>query len=195
MATPANSHDGSASSAMSSDSASTKAPVREGIHYRSLNPELRYHYWHLSSQYASLFVAVAGFVTVLYSVNNSVRSLRATVVNGVQSQIVMLDKIFVDKPDLSPYFYGGRQPDPNASNYSELCAVAEMYADIMDAVSNQLGKFGDVYEDPEAWERWLDDSLTRSPILVQYLRDHQSWYGPHLKARVERVAHLQAPRR
>jgi hypothetical protein len=158
------------------------------IHHKSSDPDLRYKFWALLGQYASLSIAIIGFAAVLYSINANTRSLRANVQNSIGNHVLNLDKIFVDKPELLPYFYDGKVPDPSDKNYLQLVAVTQSFADTMDVLSDQVIRFRDEWENPEAWDIWLDDCLRKSPIRVKYLRDHRGWYGHSLMQRVDRVA-------
>jgi hypothetical protein len=132
-------------------------------------------------------MALIGFIAVLGSVNANTKSLRASVQNLVTTHIINLDKLFVERPYLMPYFYDGRPADVKDPKYGEILAAAQIFADTMELLSDQVIRFREQWENPEGWDIWMDDTLRKSPVLVQYLRDHRTWYGESLMKRVDRI--------
>lgn len=157
----------------------------ELVHYKNL---------HLIALYSNLLVAIVGFIVVLISLDRNTQSVRANVQNGVTSQIAGLSKVFVDEPELYPYFFEKVEPPPkqpcvahsSPPCYDKLRAVAIYKADVMDIVATQRTHFPHMWDDPEAWDVWVDDSIKNSPIIREYLLKQCTWYGKTL------IRHLQA---
>ena len=163
------------------------------IHPKAPDPELRYKFWELVALYSNLAVAIVGFLGVVWSLNNNrqtlhanTKSLRANVQNAVLSHVVNLDKVFIDKPYLLPYFYEDKPPDPN-DHYQEVIATAQLTMDVLDIASVQSTRFRDEWEDPDGWDRWIIDMFKHSPVLRQYLAKHKDWYGQSVRARLEKA--------
>src|SRR5438067_12891819 len=107
---------------MSDDNAPPEKAPSEKISPKAHDPELRYKCWQLLAAYASLLVAILGIWFVVKSINNNATSLdnnTKSVRNGVQQSMLSLvtemDRMFVDKPELYPYFYRCQEMklDPN----------------------------------------------------------------------------------
>jgi hypothetical protein len=128
-----------------------------------------------------------GFVAVILSVNANTKSLRANVENSLVTHVINLNRLNIDKPFLHPYFDEGKVPDPNDPHYGEILATAQMVANILDLASIQSLRYRDQWENPEAWDAWVTDSLRNSPILVKYLRAHPKWYGDALRDKMNQV--------
>jgi hypothetical protein len=165
------------------------APVRRRILVKD-EELIHYKHMHLIALYANLLVAIVGFVVVLISLDRNTQSVRANVQNGVTSQIAGLSKVFMDEPELYPYFFDGREAPPkqpcvphnstHTACYDKLRAVAMYKADVMDIVATQRTHFPHMWDDPEAWDVWVKDSMRSSPILQQYLQENCRWYGKTL---------------
>jgi len=175
---------------------------------RRINPtdeclDVRYKFWDLSAQFSALAVAILGFGVVWHSLRANNQTVRAEVQNGVLSHVMELSKPLIDKPGLYRYFYENATPPddkiPCSTNgsvakpetkgfcYKEVLVVAISRADVLDIVATQSIRFPDLWEDSEAWDQWIDDSLKNSPILRRYLDDKCTWYGKPLIQHLQKV--------
>lgn len=184
--------------------------TRQVISRKDNDPEVRYKFWDLTAQYCtlaiaflSLLVAIGGFYIVWRtlkdnrgSLERNTQSVRADVQNGITKQVAGLSKVFMDKPELYQYFFSDVEPpDPQqpcippgskeqkkvqSPCYAEVLAVAIYKADVMDIVATQRTHFPDLWDDPEAWDKWVDDSIKKSPIMREYLLKKCTWYGKTL---------------
>ncbi len=135
----------------------------------------------------SLIVAGLGFLFVVLSLNNNARSLGATVQNNMLNHVTDLNKLMQEEPWAYPYFYENKPVDPKDPHYQELLIIAMHFADVLDIVTLQSSQYKNQWQKPEAWDRWTCDTLERSPILRQFLREHLDWYGDGIKGKFNLV--------
>ncbi len=119
------------------------------------------------------------------------KSIRANVENGAVTHVLTLDKVFMDRPYLAPYFYDGKAIDPKDLKYAEVQATAVMVLDLFDMLASQSKHYPEFWDTPEAWDKWMIDVFSTSPILRDYLDTHQDWYGNNVKALREQAKSKQ----
>lgn len=182
---------------MENESPTPAAKVVERISPWSDNPDLRYKFWHLTIQTVSLIGAVIGVVLVLVSLHKNTKTLRNSVAQNVTGLVTGLDRMFIERPHLYPYFYEDVDPkelrdskDPKErERYREIEAAATMVLDVLDVVNTQSTQFPEEWDTPEAWDHWVADEFARSPILCRVLDEHKNWYGPGLYATRKQAKH------
>jgi hypothetical protein len=155
------------------------APTRRKPHYlqRIL---ARYKLWHLLLLTANLVIAAAGFFAVWRTLHNSAHVLRNSVQQSVVTQVVALDRLMIDRPELYPYFYNCKPLAAGDTLYTTVRSAGMMYLDVFDIVSSQNTIFKTNWENPELWNRWIVDTFAHSPALRDLLRNYSHWYGPRL---------------
>jgi hypothetical protein len=108
------------------------------------------------------------------------KSLCMNLQSSLLSHVTNLDKIFLDRTYLRPYFYEGKRIDLKDKYYREVSATAELILDVLDMISDQNKAYVDCWDDPEAWDQWVIDSFSTSPILRETLEKRRNWYGRNL---------------
>ena len=136
-----------------------------------------------------LWVSGCGFAVVIislwfnaYQVSINSKALRANVGHSVASLVTDMDKIFISNPELIPYFYSGESINVEDKQYQRAQQVAIMFLDVFDIVVTQNKHFTDQWEKPSAWNQWMIDVFSSSPILRDTFDEYQDWYGDNLKA-------------
>ena len=149
--------------------------------------DLRYKFWQLVATYLSLVVAIAGIWFVVRSLDNNTKSVRSGVQQSMLSLVTDLDKLFVDKPELYPYFYRCQelQLQSNDPKSDQVIAAADQMLDVLDIAAAQSTRYRDEWEDPDAWDNWIKDEFVHSPILRKALHDHKNWYSRGLNTRLD----------
>lgn len=91
---------------------------------------------------------------------------------------VELDKIFIEHPDLYPYFYANKKIDPtdNSQKRYLLVSTAETAMDLLDST---LADNNEKWPDP-GFEGWAHDLFRLSPVLREHLVERRAWYCRHL---------------
>jgi hypothetical protein len=161
--------------------------------------EVQRHYWEQDLFYKrlSLFISGGGFILILLgivanfwqvSINteqlriNTAQSQRveksvlANVQSSVLNHVITLDRFFMEKPYLIPYFYEGKIIDDKDEKYQEVAATAEMVLDIFEFISAQNRNYPEFWTAPEAWDEWIIDVFSTSPILRDTLDNRSNWY-------------------
>jgi len=117
---------------------------------------------------------------------NTAQSLRtekamcSSVQISVLNHVVNLDRYFIDRPQLRPYFYDGIAVSDKDEKYVELSATSEMVLDIFDLVADQSRKNPECWDRPKLWDEWVIDTFSTSPILRDTLEKYSSWYDEPL---------------
>jgi hypothetical protein len=163
--------------------------------------DLRYKLVTLIISVTSLFISITGFILILRSINLNQQQVsintdhlrlntsqaarlekyqRANVQNSIFGHVNTLNQVFMDKPYLRPYFYGGKAIDEKDARYLEVSALAEMMIDVFDLISGQNRYFPEYWESPEAWDEWIIDMFSNSPILRDTYDKYSHWYDESL---------------
>jgi len=135
----------------------------------------------------SLFVSVAGFVLVLLTLlYNSwqwafiAKTHHNAIKSSMLSLMVDLDKVYLEHPELVPYFYGGLDIATNHPDYRQAYATAVMVLDVMDIGKLQSTQFKEFWTHPETWEEWIQDQFADSPIVCRVFAERRNWYGSEM---------------
>jgi hypothetical protein len=83
--------------------------------------------------------------------------------------------LFIDRPDLRPYFYGGKALPRREVQRNRVLSVAEMFGDALEdgLVVTRLVPAAESQED---WVGYCRDMLKSSPALAQSVRSHPRWW-------------------
>lgn len=116
---------------------------------------------------------------------HAIEATRAAIYQGLNQFMLELDRIFIDNPQLRPYFYEScPEPDDVVLRY-QLSAVSEMYIDLMDNFLVQAPNLEAFISEP--WDDYFRDLLRRSPAMRRFWRDHRNWYAAHMQRLLDPV--------
>lgn len=106
---------------------------------------------------------------------------QALTTQSVMSQLLQLDSLFIEHPEVRPYFYYGKEINKGDEHYDRALAVAEFQLDFFDSylTQSQYLTLGD--EERQNWEKYITDSFSTSPIMCARLKDAPGWYGAKLE--------------
>jgi hypothetical protein len=117
--------------------------------------------------------------------NTEVLGLQKRAVEGQTWQLIIqqmnqIDKIFIDNPDLYPYFFQKKQLKSNDKNYPKVKSMAVMLLDFMDAFDDdyvrKLAGMNDGGKYWISWENYFVDQFSLSPVLCDSYKEMKSWY-------------------
>lgn len=146
----------------------------------------------------SLFISVAGFVTIMASLwlvyrqtrifarqaDYLARSIFENLSESMNRQSHEISRIFVEYPELRPYFYDGKTIEEDHADYLRAEAVAETILDIFWTMANQADRaVKSEYVSGDArnlWVSYVTDAFADGPILVKILTKRQNWYGQEM---------------
>jgi hypothetical protein len=143
----------------------------------------RYEKWSLLVEELG-FLAVAGSIFLLMQQTTAqVESLRSSSYIAVNSKQLELDSIFIQNPDLRPYFFEKKKIDKNDKNYYKVVSLADYTIDYFDLFYSQVDYFLPPKIDPKqkafnSWNTYIKQSFKLSPVLCQRLNEVKSWYTP-----------------
>src|SRR5215510_9739458 len=109
------------------------------------------------------------------------RSLTESLSESMSNQSHEISRIFLEHPELRPYFFYGQSCEGNNPDYHRAEAAAELILDIYLSMSSQAKRADQRFletGDPEnLWQQYISDAFAHSPILVATLMKRQNWYG------------------
>lgn len=115
----------------------------------------------------------------------------------VTGQSIEIDKVFIDNPAFSKYFFSNEKIEKGDPNYDKADAIATVVLDYFDSVMVLLdyttsatplikghvaGKHGSThFMDHEAWEAYFKSVFTTSPLLCGRLKQDWPIYGKEMR--------------
>lgn len=141
----------------------------------------------------SLIISIAGFAILIITLVFLTRqtrematqtrhvgdSLKGNAYGSVASQMFAVDRVFINEPELRPYFYSGRDISNDDPLYDKVVAVAELLLDFFDSVLLQQKHFPQIWP-RQWWEAYMMYSFANSPLLCGYLESVKDWYTEDL---------------
>lgn len=95
-------------------------------------------------------------------------------------------QIFIERPELRPYFYGGMDAPTDAEQRAQVDTIAEMLADCMEAsleAGHTLDPFASNLSD---WQDYCGHVLASSPVVRSLVREHATWF-PRVAQELDRL--------
>ena len=132
--------------------------------------------WSISVSLIGLATQILGFCLVIYSLHQGAAVFQRGVYQNANTWIFDLDKAFIEKPYLRPYFYDGKTIDPGDKTYPDAVAMAEFTLDTLQAfLEHRMGSGAAIHE---GWTNYMYDAFDRSPLLRNYIKERKRWYEP-----------------
>jgi hypothetical protein len=129
----------------------------------------------MSSQNLGVGIALISLAVALIGAVMSRRALRRSSYRTSADLLLEADRIFLDRPDLRPYFYDGVECSADDSEQrARVEAVAEFYLDVLETIWDHRNEFSRV--DRASWREWIHDLLEWSPALRQVYTATPRWY-------------------
>lgn len=144
----------------------------------------------------SLIISIAGSIGVIVSLwiwNRQTRIFNRQLMEGIAQSVntysMEISRLFLQNPDLRPYFFGGKTIDESHPDYLRAEAVAEVILDIFWTMLRQSNRIQGVeFADEEArnlWGVYMGDCFAASPLLTSFLMKRKDWYGQDMVNRME----------
>ena len=144
---------------------------------------------------AALVVALIGNFALLVSVvllglqvremtkqsSHGVQATLASVYQAMNDNMLQINRLFVDRPSLRPYFVGGQELDDESSEERERVeATAELFVNFIDNVLTQMPLLPSNLAQP--WRTYFASVTTSSPVLRESWKAHREWYSEEMRA-------------
>jgi hypothetical protein len=111
----------------------------------------------------------------------ALRSVEGSIYSNITTQSLAEDEIFINRPELRPYFYAGKVLEPNDPLKQQVHAAAEYLLDYYDSLETQLKKYPTLWiHEKREWEANIVDQCAWSPVLCHYLDANPNWYSAEL---------------
>lgn len=144
----------------------------------------------------SLLISIAGSIGVIVSLwllkrqTGVFRSqLMESLSQSLTSYSLEISRLFLQQPDLRPYFFAGQPIEEGHPDYLRAEAVAEVILDIFWIMMVQAKRVrGREFTDEETrvqWAIYMGDCFATSPILTSFLTKRKEWYGQEMMSRME----------
>jgi len=121
-----------------------------------------------------------GVILILWQAVIARQAFEAQGWQAISSQIKDIDKIFIEYPDLYPYFYQRKQINSDDPQYPKVAATAEMLLDFMDGFEDEyvrgLGGMDDEGSSWAPWKNYFEGLFQLSPVLCSRFNEIESWY-------------------
>jgi len=110
------------------------------------------------------------------------RSVESGAYQSIANELLELHKLYLEHPELRPYFRGGRDMRPGDPNYDKALVLAEYQLDFFDSFWVQSQQMPELLDHRgRAWASWMTymrESFALSPIMCRHLDSIKTWYTP-----------------
>lgn len=147
-------------------------------------------WWIIIIGALSVFVAGIALYATLKQMKSSERAYQAQAWQMLNTNMVEIDKMFVEKSYIWPYFHTGKNINKKDKYYQLVMSAADLHLDFFDSFDDPLvrelpgmevnGKYWPL------WERYFIDSFSKSPALCQRFDETKDWYGEATKEFAEK---------
>ena len=124
---------------------------------------------------ASLFVSIVGLGSVVIGVR-ALRQSEAAALANLSQQIISdsidVDKIFIQHPEMRPFFRDKKPIRPGDDGYDRAAAIAELRANALDAVLTFPGVFKE-----DSWRNVARSAFRDSPIMCEFVSKYKDNYS------------------
>ena len=143
--------------------------TRAGCPWRDL-PE-RYGNWK------TVYGVIAAWQTraVAQQAEISNRLSQASVISNSSNNLRQIFLLFMEDPELRPYFYESKNPPSHGDKRTRLIVVSEMLGDMFEdgLVTHRLVRS---IRSSDAWVKYCSTVLAASPILKEIMELHPDWW-------------------
>ena|SRR2546423_3462572 len=136
----------------------------------------------ISHEWAEVYAIIAGDIITLFTlialileVRHLKKSIHSSTYQRIYEQMINIDRFFIRRPTLKPYFYDRKEVETNnPAELNELFSIAEMLIDYFDSVYHQQDCMPeDTFPQFSAFMR---DLCSNSPLLKDFLNERKEWY-------------------
>jgi hypothetical protein len=151
-------------------------------------PLSRFQRLSLAVSVIALVISALGFTAVIVSIRTAQAQMgymaaqtRVMTRDRSLSNVLTLDRVFLDHPELRPYFYEGKDLEVSDPLYPKVEAVADMHLDVYGYNLDYRLVFPDDYRSPESYKRYIRSRLALSPVMRRRLEKKAEWFSPYLQ--------------
>jgi len=128
----------------------------------------------------ALVATIFGFIVIAWQMIIARQAYEAQAWQVIIQQTGEINKIFIEHPDLYPYFYQKKRVQSDDIIYPKVISMADMYLDFIDgfedAYVRKLAGMEDGGKYRIPWENYFQDQFSQSPALCNRYKEVKSWY-------------------
>jgi hypothetical protein len=113
--------------------------------------------------------------------SHGARATLASVYQAMNDNMLQINRLFIDRPLLRPYFYGKQElTDESPEERERIEATAELFINFIDNVLTQMPLLPSNLADP--WQTYFGSVTTSSPVLREFWQRRREWYSEEMRA-------------
>jgi hypothetical protein len=135
-----------------------------------------------------LVISALGFTAVIVSVRTAQAQMsyaaaqtRILTRDRSLSNVLELHRVFLNHPELRPYFFEGKDLEESDPLYPKVEAVADMHLDAFAYNLDYRLVFPDDWRRPERYIAYIRSRLALSPFMRRRLEQKADWFSPRLQ--------------
>jgi len=138
-------------------------------------PFTTFEKWTLFIQAIGTVLVVVSLGFIAYQTQQTAQQAKRQAYEGGSGQMSAIDNIFVEHPELYPYFYEGKVIAQDDPEYVKVLTVAMAVTNFLEATLPREGAHPMPW-----WEKYMSDQFAASPIMCEYLERRKDWFDPRL---------------
>jgi len=128
-----------------------------------------------------LIIGLVGVAFVYFQFLDLRKSLDSQAYGIISQELAELNRLFVERPEMRPYFYA-REPLPDDPlERDRVLAVADVYLDFIDNYYSQASHLDWTHYNRGGWDAFIRGSFERSRVLCQVLCKDQEEFGDAIR--------------
>jgi hypothetical protein len=151
-------------------------------------PLSRFERYSLMISVIGLVISAFGFTAVLISFRDAREQMgylaaqtKILARDRSLSNVLELHRVFLNHPELRPYFFEGKDIKETDPLYPQVEAVADMHLDAFAYNLDYRLVFPDDWRRPEGYKDYIRSRLALSPVMRRRLEQKTDWFSPHLQ--------------
>jgi GNAT superfamily N-acetyltransferase len=130
--------------------------------------------WTMLGTWAAPLVTASGFVFVYRQLRSQRSALETQTSWQIYETGIGILQLFVERPEMRPYFYDGRAVPAEEPARSQVLAMTELVADHLESIVMVRGAIGE--ETYSVWVPYIQEMQRKSPALRSFLAPSNQGY-------------------
>jgi hypothetical protein len=137
-------------------------------------------------EYVALLTAISAIIFPQLQIFSIHRQLTLAAFHEEISIVSTVGKIFLDAPELRPFFYDGADMDDTDPRSDHAKVVAEAICDAFALLILSWKRSTNISSTRPGQERWIQDIYASSPLLRRWIARNEEWYPKEMIRFLER---------
>ncbi|PRY02537.1 hypothetical protein [Allonocardiopsis opalescens] len=127
-----------------------------------------------TSDYISIAAVMFSLLAAWKAYRVSAKGYETASYHSGTDLFMQLNLVFVEYPQVRPYFYSGKALTEDDPNFHRVQATAELILDVFEWIWHRREGITEV--DRQAWSDYIGRMFALSPVLRQYHLNHPAWH-------------------